>query len=83
MLRVCQWGDSSAGAVTALWATDVPSLGGRTDLDGFLLHLVAHVGGLDLGYTGKLVLRVSWARVPFSYRGDARGRWEGRGWGQQ
>ena len=57
--------------------------GERTDLDGFLLHLVAHVGGLDLGYAGRLVLARFVSRVPFSHRGDARGRWEeGRGWGQ-
>lgn len=54
--------------------------GGRTDLDGFLLHLVAHVGGLDLGCEARLVL----ARLRYvSPIGAARAvRWKGQAGGR-
>lgn len=56
-----------------------PGLGGRTDLDGFLLHLVAHVGRLDLGYAaGRLVLaRLEGTFLPPIGAARERVRWKG------
>lgn len=69
----------SSDTMVAPWASECHGRGGRTNLDGFLLHLVAHVGGLDLGCEARLVL----ARLRYhSPIGAARAvRWKGSGRG--
>lgn len=73
---------ASAGRMMALWALDRHGLGERTDLDSFLLHLVAHVGGLDLGCSARLVLaRLSGTFDASGRRAVVEGTREGSRWG--